>query len=85
MGYSEQSKIPLTQETDYDKLPGMSNETVNRNVEIRDLPRRVDNLLKAISLATGKTKLAIYREALEEYAERHSGILGNFVKGLTND
>lgn len=77
--------FPLTFPFCRDKVTSMDNDTVNRNVEIRDLPRRVDNILKALSLVTGKTKLVIYREALEEYAERHHKLVGPFISGLINN
>lgn len=63
----------------------MANDTVNRNVEIRDLPRRIDDILKALCLVTGKTKLVIYREALIEYAESHKGLLNPFMEDLSRD
>lgn len=75
----------LTWHSNYDKVSCMDNDTVNRNVEIRDLPRRVDDTLKAICLVTGKTKLTIYREALEEYAEKYRNIVGPFMTRISND
>lgn len=46
---------------------------VNRNVELKNIPLAVDKILNMLSAATGKTKLALYREAIIEYAERHKG------------
>jgi predicted DNA-binding protein len=63
----------------------MDRSTVNRNVEIRDLPVVTDNIFNALSLATGKTKLTLYREALIEYGENHKRELMDYVKGIVKD
>ena len=50
----------------------MASGTVNVNLEIRGLPVHVNRLLNALARIRGTTKRIIVREALVEYAAKHS-------------
>ena len=52
---------------------------VSKNVELK-FPLHIDKILNMLSAATGKTKLALYREAIVEYAERHKNDIVDVVK-----
>jgi hypothetical protein len=63
----------------------MASGTVNVNVEIRGLPLRINRILNALARIRGTTKRIIVREALVEYATRHSHDLEKIAdaQGLT--
>jgi predicted DNA-binding protein len=52
-----------------------SPNTIDVNIEIRGLPLSANRILNALARIRGTTKRIIVREALVEYANKHSGDL----------
>lgn len=50
----------------------MNTTTLNSNIRIKELPPEVDERLNKIAARDSKYKHEIVREALIEYAERHT-------------
>lgn len=53
-------------------------ETVNRNIEIKELPLEVDRILNMISAVRGSTKRDIIKLALTEFASNHRSEIKDF-------
>jgi len=63
----------------------MVKQTIDINIEIKELPVEVNAILDMLKSMRGVSKWLIVREALTEYAERHkTDILMQMTKGKKN-
>lgn len=53
-------------------------ETVNRNIEIKELPLEVDRIINMLSAVRGSTKRDLIKLALTEFAYNHRGEIKDF-------
>jgi hypothetical protein len=53
--------------------------TVNRNLEIKDLPLDTDRILNTLAVVRGMTKRDIVKEALNEYAFKHKDDIAGLI------